>query len=611
MSPVDTQKPLPPPPPGSEPERGSEPHVKPPPAHIQLTRIISPLSLADLHKIFSGAPQFFARSEGHYTGAPHPSVAFPWDSDVKIRDLTDHKQIADDAWGCLTAWPHITSHVSRSAEELEEHHKRHRAHFLPRCRERPNMLSMQGIERGTTGYGAALELGVADALEISDGTLNGDSEFITEHRKKFLNGKDGLRPVTDSTLIDRLMDVSEVYHDDPIKHCRPVVQLYTELFTQILFPPSRVTDSEDPYSLQVQVEELVHVLAAPIVWVDFSRVEWRIKLGHILWGPSPEAEEDDDIAINNEIMHESTDQKYWLLLQILLASELLIRLDAISVNMEHGVDPAKAAEIQRFEKDATTSVKWSLILARTWLENIRVERPAPGNVEDKKPTGWLATLTGSAPSEIPVVDGIASLQFRGRYSSRQLDGLLHFSRKIGWPGIETLAAKISVNGVKISDSVQSTPTGTPLTISTQRSTSYFPNRRPAVWRGLSLHKNLSAAFHPSGWLSNSYLSGLILPGEGLSHFLIATLLENDSAAVATLGEQANLYGGFVYCGKSFWSTACIVGRVVAAGKSSSECMGWISSDVVPRGVGENWVDIDVEYTVLDGTSATDPDNLTW
>jgi hypothetical protein len=69
------------------------------------------LTESDVEKLFSGAPQYFARSEGHYTGAPHPSVAFPWDEELEIRDLTDHPQIEDKAWGSITAWPHITRDV--------------------------------------------------------------------------------------------------------------------------------------------------------------------------------------------------------------------------------------------------------------------------------------------------------------------------------------------------------------------------------------------------------------------------------------------------------------------------------------------------------------------
>jgi hypothetical protein len=107
-------------------------------------------------------------------------------------------------------------------------------------------------------------------------------------------------------------------------------------------------------------------------------------------------------------------------------------------------------------------------------------------------------------------------------------------------------------------------------------------------------------FQPSGWLSKSYLTGLILPGEGLSHFLMSTLLENDEIAVARLGEDANLYGGFVLADKSFWSTACIIGRVLAAGKGASECMGWLSSTMKPKGVGEGWVNVEVELEPRSG-----------
>ena len=157
-------KPLPPPPPANT--EADDPPI--PKAPVKLERIISPIDVPDLHKIFSGAPQFFARAEGHNTGAPHPSVAFIWDEELNIRDLTDHWKIHDEAWGCVTAWPHVTVQASGNPETVEEDRERRRAHFLPRCRERPNMLSMQGLERGTMGYQAALEMGVADALEIPD-----------------------------------------------------------------------------------------------------------------------------------------------------------------------------------------------------------------------------------------------------------------------------------------------------------------------------------------------------------------------------------------------------------------------------------------------------------
>lgn len=591
----DPNKPLPAPPaPGTEPEPAARPAKK-------LDRIISPIALPELHKLFSGAPQFFARSEGHHTGAPHPSVAFPWDIEVEIRDLCDHEQIRDEAWSSVSAWPHITRDVQRSSEAVEAHREKQRAHYLPRCRERPNMLSMQGLERGTMGFQAALEMGVADALQTSEENVaNDEADALEGRRKEFLRAKDGLRPLPESKLVERLRSASTTYHEDPAKHHRPTIELYTELFTQILFPPSRVTDSDDPYSLQVQIEVLIDVLGASGIWFDFSLVEWRIRLGQILWDPPPE----DDILVNNEVEQDLGAQKYWLLLQILLSCELLMRLDAISANIDHGKDEPSVNEFKRFDKKATTSVRWSLILARYWLENIRIEETSPDVSSEKKAaTGWLSRMTNSPiTKESEVNDAVHNVQFYGRHQTRQLSGLVHFARKLNWPNVEDIATKISSGRIKIPDSTQCTPAaGTPRSMSTQRSSSYFSNR-PSIRRGLSKQR-MSAMIHPSGWLSSSYISGLILPGEGMSHFLISTLLENDETAVARLGEEANLYGGFSYGDKSFWSTSCIVGRVLAAGKDASECMGWIASDVTPRGPGECWVNIDVDLASQTGMSS--------
>lgn len=588
----DPNKPLPPPPaPGTEPEPAARP-VK------QLNRIISPIAIPDLHRLFSGAPQFFARSEGHHTGAPHPSVAFPWDIEVEIRDLSDHQQIQDEAWSSVSAWPHITRGVQRSSGAVKEHKEKQRAHYLLRCRERPNMLSMQGLERGTMGYQAALEMGAADALQVPEENP-GDAcaDALADRRRVFLMAKDGLRPLTESTLVELLTSASTTYHENPAKHHPPTIQLYTELFTRILFPPSRVTDSNDPYSLQVQIEMLINVLGSSGIWFNFSLVEWRIRLGQLLWSPPPE----DEVLVNNEAAHGLGDQKYWLLLQILLSCELLMRLDAVSANVEHGVDEPNTLELHRFDKKATASVRWSLILARHWLENIKIEKTnLDVSLNKKAQAGWLSSFTSSPTAkEKEVDDTIHHVQFFGRHQTRQLSGLLHFARKLNWPNIESIAAKISSSGIRIPESTQGTPAaGTPRSISTERSGSYFSNR-PNMRRELSKQR-MSAMIHPQGWLSNSYISGLILPGEGMSHFLISTLLENDEIAVSRLGEEANLYGGFSYGDRSFWSTFCIVGRVLAAGKGASECMGWVSSDITPRGSGESWVNIDVDLTSQSG-----------
>ncbi|RKF63655.1 putative helicase-like protein [Golovinomyces cichoracearum] len=89
------------------------------------------------------------------------------------------------------------------------------------------------------------------------------------------------------------------------------------------------------------------------------------------------------------------------------------------------------------------------------------------------------------------------------------------------------------------------------------------------------------------------MSGLILPGESLSHLLIASLLLDNPHASPLFGHDMNLDGGLIYRNRSFWRTRCIVGKILVARKSSLECMGWVSSDVLPRGAPESWIKIEV------------------
>lgn len=510
----------------------------------------------------------------------------------------------------MTAYPHITRDLDKDRDVLAEHKEKQRAYFMPICHERPNMLSMQGLERGTVGFSAALEMGVADALyEGTEEPASPERGSLAERRNRFLKEKKhGVRPLSEVDVIAKLIDIGESYHEVSTSHEKSSVERYTELFTQVLFPPTRVRDSDDPYSLQVQIEALLDVLAVTNIWIDFSIVEWRIRLGQILWGAPYEPEDGNEPRISVEV-HDSGvpgTQKFWLLLQILLSCELLIRLDLVTKKAEHDPRVITADAIRRFEEDAKQSVRWSLILARIWLENIRIERTKPlTHVEEKKSAvGWLATLTGTAAATSKDVhdENVASTEFRGRHQTRQISGLVHFARKLHWPEVDNVATKFSQSAALIAESVASTPAlGTPLSMTTQRS-SYFGNSAQiAIKRGLSKQQNRrSVMMQPSGWLSRSYLTGLILPGEGLSHFLISTLLENDRSAVARLGEEANLYGGFTYSSKSYWSTACIVGRVLAAGKGASECMGWLSSEVLPKGTEDGWVYVGAEMPPKSG-----------
>lgn len=473
------------------------------------------------------------------------------------------------------------------------------------------MLSMQGLEKGTMGYQAALELGVADALQEEQwgfSSLGAKDQVITEARKTLIASKNGLRRLEETTVMDHLMKNAQRYQEKHAKDKATCYELFQELFTQMLHPPNRTFS--DPYSLSVQIHALLKVLATPNVWIDFSHVEWRIRLGQILWGTAADDGEDsvsDRTSITDaEDTKELHEERYWLLLQILLACELLVRLDTITENDEIP-ETIKPSEILRFEKDANPSVKWSLHLARAWLENIEITKTNTSTGDgEEQPKGWLANLTQrmTISSDRPHSRHHDARKqhfvyvMKGKFWDRQVRGLTHFARRLKWPDIETQSTLISDNCRAVTEGTPiNTPIESPMSALTAKSkdSSYFTMMKDGnTNKKAPRRQKVGAALHPAGWLSKSYLSGLMLPGEGLYHFMMSTLLENDLAAMAKLGPMANLCGGFVYSGKSFWSTACVVGRVLAAGKGAVECMGWISSDVVPHDLNDGWVNIDVE-----------------
>ncbi|KAI2639398.1 hypothetical protein GGS21DRAFT_428453 [Xylaria nigripes] len=573
----------------------------------------------EIDKLFSGAPQFFARSHGHGSGAPHPSVAFPLNEELAIRDLTDHSQIEDDAWGCVTTSSRLIRRGPFSAPSTPT---KTRPHFTSRCHERPSMLSMQGLERGSIGYQAAMELAVADALQEEQygfNSLGAKALVIVEQRQRLVTSKDKLRHLDDAAVMEQLLIVEKRYRSDQVVWREKSQELYNDLFRKVLHPPTRVIDPKDPCSLAVQIHALVKVLALPNAWIDFSRVEWRIRLGQILWGFPLDDEVSDGSSINNgNDAQDRSEERYWLLLQILLACELLTRLDAITEGEDIVSHRLKQSDIHRFEKEANVSVRWSLILARSWLENITISKTKPEPTSSK---GWLTSLTNRMSLKHEHMHGAHHTDhtqhrrgsttehlyiINGRYPERQIAGLLHFAQKLCWPDLDVLTTQLSQNA-SVLNSRTSINAPVPTTNDTSRS-SYSGSKRNSIRSSIDDRKQpvrrpkVEATLHKSGWLSKSYISGLILPGESLSQLLISALLEHSSKAVARLGQKASLCGGFVYNGKSFWSTACIVGRVLAAGEGSTECNGWISSDVIPQSFGEGWANIIVEDIRVDVTN---------
>lgn len=545
------------------------------------------LSEADLERLFSGAPQFFARNESYFHGPPHPSVAFPLDEELEIRDLTDHAPIGHGAWSGLTAWPHLPRALAGGRSQSG------RAHFHVRCRERPNMLSNQGLERGTVGYQAALELDTADALDENQSAIRyvnirSAVHAVVEARRFIVSDVGCLRALPESELLNRLRRNGELHRANDLRS-RPPADSHDDLFGALLRPAGSIVDKTDPFSLANQVVALLRCLGSPYVWIDFGRVEWRLRIGQVLWARgSGYGDDNDDVD-------QCADDRYWLLLQILVASELLLRLDAITDRVEYGSGSIKVLDVAYFERGATPAVKWSLLLARAWLENIEIvgeeEDMPPSPISDRpaSPSMDATTLEHKGPSRTPLHH-----TFRARQGQRQVDGLIDFAKRLRWPGIEKQAAAISHSARRaVDDTPAPSRSSTPPSPHAEYYGAWDLSYNLFDAEGAQTRRRrLVTALQESGWLTRSYVSGLVLPGDVMCHLLMATLLENDGLALARLGPLANLSSGFVYSGKSFWSTSCIVGRVLAAGEGVAECMGWISTDVIPQGKGDGWFGID-------------------
>jgi hypothetical protein len=581
---------------------------------------MSRLDEDDIEKLFSGAPQFYARNEGPFLSVPNPSVAFPFDEELQIRDLTDHVQIEARAWSGVTTHPHLTRDVNHDATVKEQADDCKKSHFFVRCRERPNMLSLHGLEKGTMGFQAALELAVSDSLEEEQfgfDSIGKKAKAIIDARQHMLSHDGWLHRVPESEVLGRLQRNSELYRANDLKE-RTSWDTYNDLFRSFMRPRYVAIDKKDNHSLTNQIVALLKCLGTANVWIDLSHVEWRIRLGQILWGePHGDRVTDGTHIHNPDSASDLVEEKYWLLLQILLATELLVRLDAVTQGAEYGAGAFRPIDIVQFERAATPTVKWSLLLARSWLDNIQVvkEDGNPAEADDAAPpnkklrgVSWLATLVSKIslhPSRYGFHPPSPPYHYviKGRNGQRQVDGLVHFAKKLGWPGIDAYEAYITGH---LQEAVVSKPDTSMCGCGVdEKGSSAFGAYDVTCQRGhhkeraRARRRKLAAALHPSGWMSKSYIFGLMLPGEGLSHFLMASLLENDAMALSKLGSFANLGGGFVYSGKSFWSATCVVGRVLAAGAGSAECMGWISSNIVPDDVDDGWLNVEVRDVTED------------
>ncbi|KAG0644575.1 hypothetical protein HOY80DRAFT_878178 [Tuber brumale] len=604
------------------------------------------LSQHEIQNLFSGAP-VFAASGKKASGGLRPRVMFPFDENLEDRrGLSDCPPIEHAAFSSCTSRPHRTLSGHENTTD----------HGL--VNEEPSMLSFQGIEPGTCGWEYFLKYPVGDSEnrdeEEDDDVIDGGGRERGTRRASLGNAKGGLRTVEMGYIVERLKELGEIYHESkskPPNGRKPLsggahrgilekyssLELYTNLFTRLLYPPTRITtaDFHDPYSLKVQIVALRETLAMEKLWLNFSIVGWRIRLGQILWGENPTVESTSDEDGERGAAPLGSDaEKVWLLLQILLACELVVRMDAILSEANSGdssvISVVLGDELLDESKTmGTRKVEWDITLARRWLENVKIVESKVVGKEEKTEAppapakkGWFSSRPSepSPPTDQSESEGGDDESTSGRSydalicprnHTRQLSGLLYFARRLQWPQIEPLSAtlreKLSPpSGFSTpSQSMTVTPSDTPLSVAGENG--YFPpfvkpkRVRELPSSGISFDSSVGKGGKGSkgmgfgGWLSRTYFSGLILPGEGLPHFLISTLLESDASAIEKLGFQANLYSGFQYDGMTWWSSSSAVGKVLAGYDGSREVGGWIGPCLGSGlgGVGtidDGWVD---------------------
>ncbi|KAJ5787853.1 hypothetical protein N7457_002843 [Penicillium paradoxum] len=448
----------------------------------------------------------------------------------------------------------------------------------------------------------------------------------------------GVRDINLQSLVQRLEHLRRLRHEmltegstrTIVDHENPR-ELHDNLHSRFLHPHPPVDDIIEGHaeSIKSQIKTLAIVLATPGAWINFSLPEWRFRAGQILWEASLHGDGDClDPRSGNEkmprdVVIKSGMERKWFLIQLLLSAELLLRLDAfIRIGMLH--DPhgghITIQELHQFDKLREGKLNWDLIVVRRFLNSLNITCPSPqpglspvnsrskssGSKTPEKPHRFalLDSLTRRNSPPAADLQSAWDCQLSSTHVRQQLEGLYVFAENIGWPKLaalkETMRLKLEDPGnpvlpaLVVDDRWGKEKISKELSLAKEDMYTRDPCRRCVkLCAGHPRSKSL-------GWISRSWLSGFVIPGEGTSHLLMATLLENDPDALERLGSIANLYGGFVYEGRSWWSKACVVGRVLSSATGAKTCMGWISSDMIPRDATtretfeRGWLELPVE-----------------
>lgn len=563
--------------------------------------------------MFEGAPYFNVdRRKNSY----RPQVIFRG-GDVEAAKAygTDYQEPDSDAFTANTLGSH-------RAKQLHDRPPANRHEVLSQLivtsdsfLEVPNMLSANGSDVGTVGFEHFLQLAIADSL------IYPEEPGDLVKRELLLSAPEelGVREFDLEQIIGRLNELNDLYRTlgsdvapaGPLNEAK-ASELGEELFGKVLSAELGTTSAgTGSVSLRTQVEALHQVLNAKDLWHDFSLVEWRIRVGQLLWQVE-EAQPETSIPSERDV----------LLLQITLAAELLVRLKLIKAIPKSGSSfPPVISESDReaIEGARTNKVDWDLLLAERFLDNLTISAKLPESGKANRSSFFSAISFVTAREETD--DDTVKPLLYPKHQDQQVSALLAFAEALHWPHTADVKAQLEPKPAPVGTdrplstiSIYATPLGSPRSFGDPGNrTSYFgglwkqqqqQQSRPGFSRATTAQSmqllptatatNKTDGFDVGGWLSRSWLAGLVLPGEPASHFLISTLLENSLPAIDVLGDSANLYGGFVYKGRTYWSKSCVVGRVLAATEGATECMGWISIPGSAMDEEDGWVNANVK-----------------
>lgn len=600
--------------------------------HESDASLTNSLSKEDMRALFFGAPHFMLEKGRH--GKSFPQAFFPWNNDLEVSDLQDRRYLRHESFALTTLHAHLPIPDEMSWRPSSLPQKREEAWRRPMLDlgifETPNMLSVHGREPGTVGLRFFLEVPISERLRTIEkakeeekgyaGTLAHMSanEAFKKEASRSQTGKHaprqdrlkliddgprawerlGIRDVKSSTIIDRIAFLCQLHDEvvehglgDTILHRQSCAVLYDELFNKLLYPPTDFkndgVDKHNRAGLKVQIEALVKVLTTPGAWIDFSLVEPRIRLGQGLWEVPPYNGQSSDTT-----SRKAGAERKWLLLQILLAMELTVRLDAAlrlgssDTFREFHLSPD---EIHHFNKLRNLKVDWDLVMARRFLDFVIVRQSSNIDlqrlIQDRHaPQSHLSSMF-KKKMDLHTEDDlyIWACAIYPRRADVQFEGLLRFAQIIDWPNMDELEAELTQR-YRDSSTSQNELYSQPIL-----SACSDPDRDEALavpmrslFSGDNWVESACVSLRPvsgielGGFLGRSWLMGLVMPGDAGCLSVMACLLEQDRQA-AKLGATAYLHGGFVLNGRSFWSKFCIVGRILAPAEGSTECMGWVNT----------------------------------